>query len=400
MRSLLFLFLKVLKFFRQLFLKIRGIKEEDLHAKRVVTGKSWDEFCDQLKAAGAALMYPGAPADPFQQAEGLRYLTRLTRGGLEAYVEYSDPAFPVLRRMVHETVKMGADNPDNYYFNAQISGNYEYRITGKRNTVHYLGFFTQNGNYGTTGNLSPCGKLEHTELELMPDGSFEIILSKTKKGSNWLKIEDETSLLIVRQTFSNRLAEVPAELHIENLDGRKAPAPVTPARIDEGLKTASLFIAGAPLLFARWAKGFQRHTNQLPLFDPGTSNEAGGDPAIFYYHSHWKLAPDETLVIDVKPPACDSWNFQLDNYWMESLDYRYFHVCINKTAAVINKDGSVTVVVSHSDPGVPNWIETAGHNEGTMCWRWYRLNAGEQPVTPSCRVIKLTELPALTNSLK
>jgi hypothetical protein len=136
------------------------------------------------------------------------------------------------------------------------------------------------------------------------------------------------------------------------------------------------------------------------LFDPGTSNEAGGDPAIFYYHSHWKLAPDETLVIDVKPPACDSWNFQLDNYWMESLDYRYFHVCINKTAAVINKDGSVTVVVSHSDPGVPNWIETAGHNEGTMCWRWYRLNAGEQPVTPSCRVIKLTELPALTNSLK
>ena len=84
--------------------------------------------------------------------EGLRYLTRLTRAGLEAFVEYNDPAFPILRRMVHETVKMGADNPDNHYFNAQISGNYEYRISGKRNTVHYLGFFTQNGNYGTTGN--------------------------------------------------------------------------------------------------------------------------------------------------------------------------------------------------------------------------------------------------------
>ncbi len=122
MRSLLFLFLRILKFFRQLLLKIRGIKEEDIHSKRVVTGKSWEEFCDQLKAAGAALMYPGVPTDPFQQAEGLRYLTRLTRAGLEAYVEYSDPSFPVLRRMVHETVKMGADNPDNYYFNAQISG--------------------------------------------------------------------------------------------------------------------------------------------------------------------------------------------------------------------------------------------------------------------------------------
>jgi hypothetical protein len=397
MRSLLFLFLRILKFFRQFLLKIRGIKQEDLHSKRVVTGKSWGEFCDQLKAAGATLMYPGAPTDPFQQAEGLRYLTRLTRAGLEAYVEYNDPAFPVLRRMVHETVKMGADNPDNYYFNAQISGKYQYRITGKRNTIHYLGFFTQNGNYGTTGKLTSCGKLEHTELEITPDGSFEIILSKTKKGNNWLRIEDETSLLIVRQTFSNRFTEIPVELHIENLDGRKAPDPLTPALIDEGLKTASLFVAGAPLLFAKWAKGFQRHTNQLPLFDPDISNEAGGDPDIFYYHSHWKLTPDEALIINVKPPACDSWNFQLDNYWMESLDYRYFHVCINKTTAITNKNDSITVVVSHSDPGVPNWIETAGHNEGTMCWRWYRLDEGERPITPSCRVIKTSELPSLSD---
>ena len=49
-------------------------------------------------------------------------------GGLEAFVEYCDPAFPVLKRMAHETVKLGADNPDNYYFNAQISGKYSYRL--------------------------------------------------------------------------------------------------------------------------------------------------------------------------------------------------------------------------------------------------------------------------------
>lgn len=378
-------------------MKIRRIKQEDVHAERVVTGKSWEDFCDQLKAAGAALMYPGTPVDAFQQAEGLRYLTRLTRAGLEAFVEYNDPAFPVLRRMVHETVKMGADNPDNHYFNAQISGNYEYRITGKRNTVHYLGFFTQNGNYGTTGKLTPCSKLEHSDLELMPDGSFEIILSKTKKGKNWLKIEDETGLVIVRQTFSDRSIEVPAELYIENLDGRRAPDPVTPELIDEGLKTASLFVAGAPILFARWAKGFQKHTNQLPLFDQETSNEAGGDASIFYYHSHWKLASDEALVINVKPPDCDSWNFQLNNYWMESLDYRYFHVCINKAAAVYNTDGSVTVIVAHRYPGLPNWIETAGHTEGTMCWRWYRLMHGENPVTPSCRLMKIGEVTSLLN---
>ena len=60
---------------------------------------------------GPTLNLAGTPQDPFSQAEGMRYLTRLTRAGLEAFVEYTDPAFPVLRRMVHETVKMGADNP-------------------------------------------------------------------------------------------------------------------------------------------------------------------------------------------------------------------------------------------------------------------------------------------------
>jgi hypothetical protein len=393
MNKLLFAFLSVLKFFRNLKLKLTGKTEEDIHSQRVVSGKSWDEFCDQLKLAGTVLNYSGTPQDAFDQAEGLRYLTRLTRAGLEAFVEYADPAFPVLRRMVHETVKMGADNPDNYYFNAQIDGSkYEYKITGNRNTVHYIGFFTQNGSYGTTGGLAPCGQLEGTDLRLEKDGSFEIILSKEKKGKNWLKIEDESGLVMVRQTFTNRFKEVAAELKIENLNGQKSPAPLTPKMIDEGLKMASMFVAGAPLLFARWAKGFQKHPNQLPQFDPEVSNAAGGDKNIIYYHSYWKLAGDEALVITVNPPECDSWNFQLNNYWMESLDYRYFNICVSKGNAVYEKDGSIKVVVAKDNPGIGNWIDTCRHTEGTMCWRWYRLPEGAMPVQPTCEVIKLKEI--------
>jgi len=387
----LFLFLGMLKAFRQFGLKLRGKTEDDIHAQRVVIGKSWDEFCDNLKSAGASLMYPGTPRDAFNQAEGLRYLTRLTRGGLEAFVEYCDPAFPVLRRLAHETVKMGADNPDNYYFNAQISGKYSYRIRGKRNSVHYIGFFTQNGNYGTTGGMSPCGVLEHTDLVIDDDGSFEIILGPTPTGKNWLKTEPATSMVMVRQTFLDRFTETPSEITIENLDGRTAPEPITPAMIDEGLKTASMFVAGASLLFARWANGFQKHTNKLPLFDPEVSNAAGGDASIIYYHSYWKLADNESLVITVKPPDCDSWNFQLNNYWMESLDYRYFTICINKATAIYEPDGSVKVVVAHTDPGTPNWINTCGHNEGTMLWRWYRIKAGDRAVVEPCCEVKREE---------
>jgi hypothetical protein len=86
------------------------------------------------------------------------------------------------------------------------------------------------------------------------------------------------------------------------------------------------------------------------------------------------------------------WNFQLNNYWMESLDYRYFNVCINSGTAVTDPDGSVKVIVAHEDPGLPNWLETCGHTEGTMCWRWYRLNEGAEPVEPQCKVVKLTDL--------
>ncbi|MBN1199366.1 MAG: DUF1214 domain-containing protein [Bacteroidales bacterium] len=388
MRQLLFLFLKSITCWQRLMRNLKGKSESDIHAERIVSGKAWDEFCDNLKVAGAALHYQGTPLDAYNQAEGIRYLSRLTRAGLEAFIEYNDPAFPILRRMVHETVKMGADNPDNYYFNAQIDGSkFEYRIKGKRNTVHYFGFFTQNGDYGSTGGMAPCGQLDHHQINYEPDGSFEVILSKKPRGKNWLKMEDATGLLIVRQTFFNRLEEIPAELHIENLNGRKAPDPITPVMVDEGLKKAGLFVGGASLLFSRWTNGFKKHANTLPLFDPATSNAAGGDPNIIYYHSYWKLEPDESLVIEVKPPGCDSWNFQLNNYWMESLDYRFFTVCINKASAVCEPDGTVNVIVAHADPGHPNWLNTCGHTEGTMCWRWYRLQEGENPVEPTCKVI-------------
>ena len=391
MKKILIFALAFFQRIRRLWLQIAGKKEEDIHNHRVVTGKAWTEFCDNLKSAGAALVYPGAPSDPAQQAEGIRYLSRLTRAALEAFIEFNDPKFPVFRRTVHETIKMGADNPDNHYLNAQISGEYEYRISGKRNTIHYFGLFTQNGNYGTTGGLASCGVLEDGELKVDPDGTFEVILSKGKKGTNWLKIEADTSLLIVRQTYLDRTLEIPVDLQIEATGVQGVRGNITPRQVDEGLDTASLFVAGAPVLFSKWAKGFQMHSNKLPMFDPAVSNAAGGEANIIYYHSHWKLDEDEVLLINAIPPKCDTWNFQLNNYWMESLDYRYHKICINSHEAVVNSDDTITVVVSHRDPGCSNWIETAGHQEGTMCWRWYRPET-DPPKEIDAQVLKFDDL--------
>ena len=330
-----------------------------------------------------------SPKDPLTQAEGYRYLSRLVRAGLEGFVEYADPKAPVFRRMVHETVKMGADNPDNHYFNAAVSGTYDYRITGTRGTVHFLGFSSQKGNYGQTGGLPATGFLDAGDIVLGPKGGIDIIASTVKKPGNWLPMEPETSMIIVRQTFLDRNKENPAELKIERIGGDNLPSPVTPRSVTDGLSTAAKLAAGASFLFATWAKDFKKHVNTLPLFDPAKSTAAGGDPKIAYYHSYWELNRDEALVIEVTPPACEHWNFQLNNHWMESLDYRYFTIHVNKHTAVYEADGSVRVIVAHEDSGLPNWIHTVGHPCGTMCWRWIKADTHPQPKT--C-VMKIEDL--------
>lgn len=378
---------------RLAYLRLRGQTPDTLAEQRIASGQSWDEFCDTLKAAGAAIVFPGTPTDPLTQAEGYRYLSRLTRAGLEAFIEYADPHAPVLRRMIHETAKMGSDNPDNHYLNATVDGSLEYRITGTRGTVDYLGFGTQEGNYGEGGQMPTTGYVEAADLEIGDDGRFELIVSATEQPGNWLPMTPDVGLLIVRQTFADRATEVPADLTIELLGGSTAPAPVTAAQIDAGLGKASLMVAGASMLFAKWSHDFAKHVNELPMFDPDKSTKLGGDPNIIYYHSYWRLGPDEALVIETQVPECDAWNFVLDNHWFESLDYRYHPIHVNKHTAVYESDGSVRIIVAHQDPGLPNWIDTAGHDCGGMTFRWIRAATHPQP---QARVVTTAALSALT----
>ena len=365
---------------------------DDASIERLTTGSVWSEFCDTLKKAGENILKETSPSDPLNRAEGFRYLTRITRAVLEAFVENCDPRAPVLFRPIHETAKMGADNPDNYYQYAAISGEYEYRLWGARGSVNYLGFGTYKGNYGIGAGTGETGYLDGRDLITNNDGTFEINLSRTKRRGNWLPMEPDTSSLIIRQTFADRKNEKIAEIQIERLGGDDRPTPVIPEKIEQAITTAGKIILGASTLFTSWAEGFMKHTNRLPRFDPAASLAAMGDPHISYYHSYWKLADDEALVIEVTPPKCEAWNFQLNNYWMESLDYRFYPVWVNQHSAKYRADGSVRIVVAHENPGVDNWIDTVGHRQGTMLLRWVRADEHPEPRT---RVVKLADMKDL-----
>ena len=369
------------------------IRSGDERVAQLRAGQTWSDFCDTLKRAGRQILRHEAPTDAFTRAEGFRYLSRLMRIGLEMHVEFADKEWPGFFSPSHETAKIGADNPDNLYQSARVDGRHEYRVSGNRGSVAYLSFGTQKGGYETDGKMLQTGFIDAKALKLEADGSFELVLSQAPREGNWLRMEPETNSLLVRQTFMDRRAEQPAQLKIERIDAQERPAPLDPEWLQGGLMRAAQFVENTSRLFADWAASYAGHVNELPPANQALCQAVGGDPNIYYYHSTWKLADDEALVIKVnKVPECDFWNVQLNNYWMESLDYRYFDICLNKHRAQLDNRGGVKVIVSAQDPGLPNWLQTAGHEVGTICWRW--VGAGQPPRSahPYTRLVKLAEL--------
>jgi hypothetical protein len=362
--------------------------------KRIVDGRAWHDFCDALKSAGDSILRASTPTTPFDRAEGWRYLTRLMRAALEMNIEHGDPRFPAFYQLSNETIKIGNDNPDNLYHNCNISGAYEYRIRGTRGSVHYISFGTKCGGYASDGTMRPSGQLNIDEMQVEPDGSFEILVSCEKQPGNWLPMEPDTSMLIVRQTFLDRGAEEPAQYEIERIGSDDAPR-IDPETFEQTLQASAAFVAGTANKFVDWMERYESHLNGLPSDDQEECQRAGGDAAIHYKQSYWKLGPDEALVIEAKTiPECSTWNLQLSNFWMESLDYLHHRIHINKHSAHYEPDGSVRIVVAHRDPGPawPNWLTTDGHGCGGMLFRW--IEATDHPPVET-RVVKHDELAHL-----
>jgi hypothetical protein len=359
-------------------------------------GRLWSEFCDGLKRAGEQVLAADTPADGLTRAEGYRYLTRLLRLGLEKYVEFGDPDFPQFYSLSHETAKIGNDNPDNFYLNCAVDGRREYRITGNRGSVAYLSMETKAGSFAGGGDMAPTGHVDVDSLAVDDNGDFELVVSAREHAGNWLPMTVASDNILVRQTFRERNREQRAELRIECLDPR-GTAHLDPADFAGQLARVVPFVAGTAGLFRQWMGVFAGHVNQLPPNDQQMCLRAGGDPAIYYHNSRWQLAQDEALLIEFTPPrVCRAWNFQLSDYWMESLDYRYHRICVNDHSAVPEADGSVRILVSHRvnpAPEVfPNWLETAGHSHGAMLLRY--VAARDYPPVHT-RVLRLDDLPCV-----
>ena len=77
----------------------------------------------------------------------------------------------------------------------------------------------------------------------------------------------------------------------------------------------------------------------------------------------WELRPDEALMVEVTPPEGLYWSYSLGNPWWETIDYAG-----TRAVSTVTRRWSTTtvlrVVIAHEDPGVANWLDTAGHSAG------------------------------------
>jgi hypothetical protein len=103
------------------------------------------------------------------------------------------------------------------------------------------------------------------------------------------------------------------------------------------------------------------------------------------------------VILEFEPPRCRHWSVSLATWWWEAIDFTARQSSLNHAQARLDRDGVFRGVIAHDDPGVPNWLDAAGHERGTLIARFVLAEAS--PAVRSRRV-KLAglrdELPADT----
>jgi hypothetical protein len=364
----------------------------DESTQKVVDGTAWSEFCDLLKDAGQIILADGNPDDPLDRTEGFRMLTRLLRGALESKLEHGRPTHPELICTCHETIKIVGENPDNHYLGASLDGRYDYRIWGTRGEAKWISFNLFSGAGFGGGGPGTGATLHEEQMHIEPDGTFEVIISQREHAGNWLRSEPETRSLALRQTFLDKRHQQHAELHIERIDddGGTTPEPLTPEELYHSLIYAGLYVHGVARIGAEWATRQSQWPNQFTDEAELAETDKFKDPQIKWHQAYFDLDDDEALVVEVTPPYCEYWMIALHNHWMETLDYVNHQATLNCHSAQLEEDGSVRFVIAHRDPGVPNWLDTAGHRRGTVGVRWVGPDVID--VLPSTRVVTVDSL--------
>ena len=379
------------------------------YSRRMSESKAaYTALVDAIVAAGAVVAGPErGSADEFEQAAGYHYATELVRVALDLYgdtdedvprfVPFGSHALGYHAGGVIAGRIQGGINPDAVYDQAILAPDGSYRIRGRRGSDVYLSFSFSGGHNGHRPDRT-MATINDTQLTFGPDGEFELIVSPEKpsdlRNATWVCSEPDLCSVIVRQYFNRdpRL-ETLASLSIEAFGDRTPPLRTHDERTAARLRAAAAFIDATIAAFPS-AVAPTPNTVNPPLGYTGQAGALGTTDNV-YASGAWLLGEDDALVVELRPPACRYWSVQLWNRWGQSVtsevmpeDDAYHRIIVNNTHAVMQPDGTCRVVIAHRDPGLPNWLNPHGHNQGVVFFRW--LMPEQAPEAPTASLVKLT----------
>jgi uncharacterized protein DUF1214 len=347
-------------------------------------GQAWRELLDLLRDADQTfLVGPRADMDALGVAAGYRHLTHLLHYAFDLYLE-GDPERPVFTPLASPTQKILGDNVDSLYHFAPLRGDRRYRIRGRRGNEVYLAFCVYGGKPDGEWSERVVANVSQRDLVVDADGRFELLLAPDAPPPH-VRLDPDAVCVIVRQYFTDRDAARPAELALAALDPVAPPPPLDDALLARRLRAAATFLRES--IQVTPLPGSLPPNLLGPPMPWNPQMPGWGTPDNIYSLGLFRLEPDEALVIEGRSPRCTYWGAQVWNRYMQSLDYRYHRVALNHAQVAPEADGSWRLVVAHRNPGLPNWIETAGHREGIVFCRW--LQAEDLPEQPTSRVITL-----------
>lgn len=344
----------------------------------------WASFLHQLDP-GNILDFVPLPASRELDVYACKYLFMQLA---QAYpiVFHIDEDHPEFLPFVNHVFNIGGPNPDSVYYFTRINGKGVYRITGYRNTVHYVDLQTGSRFWGLSdppGETFPNQSLD--DFEISKDGSFDILMGSEKPPGyqgNWMQIDPRADHMLLRQVcYSPK--ERDARLAIERVDKKVPKKEMTPAQIEENIQVLINYFNRLAEIFPRMRyRGADNHINELHT----TSYGVGSVNQQVYHHGMWELDDSEALLCEVKvPEQCFYWNVQAGDLFWQTLEQTFRQSTLNGATAHTDSDGIIRVVLSHQDPGIPNWVDTGGLNRGDFIWRWLKCSS-----TPE---IKLRKIP-------
>ncbi len=337
---------------------------------------AWEGFCEQLKGAGAVLARPATPKDDLTQAEGLRKLARMIRMGLEATLEYADTRHPEVYPLVTPTTLGEGETSDARYHQAMIDGSRTYVLSGARGDAPFIEITVYAGKIGIDARSAPVGSLTEHELEVNADGRYEIVLSPERHPGNWICTTREATCVFIRQYAHDWSRIVGATFDIRVIDPDPVRPNITLAQVMAALPRTAAYVAHSSAVWAGIVDQARlAPPNRFVTFPEKDHDESPEMPKGHRFSSgHFRLEPDEALIATLKPHEVPYWGMDITNYWFEPMSWPSGRSHLNNRTATVAADGTVTIAIAATHPGIDNWIDTRGHREGMMMFRWSRTS--------------------------